>query len=84
MKVSEAEGRNCLTKPLRCPATWPNRDFSITFHRTAGRDHWLTTSAASGLDFTEPSYASLLAADYQMFVEIADEQGLCDWLTPKS
>jgi len=30
--------------------------------------------------FAEPSYASLLAADYQMFRQIADEAGLHEWL----
>lgn len=34
--------------------------------------------------FAEPSYAALLAADYQMFTEIANDQGLKDWLIPKS
>jgi hypothetical protein len=30
--------------------------------------------------FAEPSYASLLAPDYQMFKEIASDAGLQDWL----
>jgi DNA excision repair protein ERCC-2 len=30
--------------------------------------------------FAEPSYAALLAADYQMFAEIASESDLRDWL----
>jgi DNA excision repair protein ERCC-2 len=30
--------------------------------------------------FAEPSYASLLAADYQMFTEIADDAGFASWL----
>jgi len=32
--------------------------------------------------FAEPSYASLLAADYQMFKEVASESDLRDWLGP--
>ena len=30
--------------------------------------------------FAEPSYASLLAADYQLYREISDDAGLKDWL----
>ncbi len=30
--------------------------------------------------FAEPSYAALLATDYQMFKEIASESDLRDWL----
>ncbi len=32
--------------------------------------------------FAEPSYAALLATDYQMFTEIADDAGLHAWLQP--
>ncbi len=34
--------------------------------------------------FAEPSYAALLAADYQMFKEVASESDLRDWLAGKS
>jgi Rad3-related DNA helicase len=30
--------------------------------------------------FADPTYAALLASDYQMFTEIASESDLCDWL----
>ena len=30
--------------------------------------------------FAEPSYASLLAADYQMFAEVGSDSDLRDWL----
>ena len=31
--------------------------------------------------FAEPSYASLLAADYQMYAEIGSDSDLTDWLS---
>ena len=33
--------------------------------------------------FAEPSYSALLATDYQMFTEIADDTGLGNWLSAR-
>jgi DNA excision repair protein ERCC-2 len=33
--------------------------------------------------FADPTYASLLAADYQMYREIASDEDLKDWLSPR-
>jgi DNA excision repair protein ERCC-2 len=33
--------------------------------------------------FADPTYAALLATDYQMFQEVADDAGLNEWLASR-
>jgi DNA excision repair protein ERCC-2 len=33
--------------------------------------------------FADPTYAALLASDYQMYTEVADDTGLNDWLASR-
>ena len=40
----------------------------------------LATTTTPRHSFAEPSYAALLARDYQMYTEITADSGLRDWL----